>query len=66
MDTQKLLRGSLVITVGRLGGYGLSLARNVILAWCLAKADFGLAVLFGTTVSLLEFAARMAFGQQVI
>ena len=65
-EGKRLLRGSIIITAGRVGGYGLSFVRNMILARFLTKADFGLAVLFVTTVSLLELAARMAFGQQLL
>ncbi len=62
----KLFRGTVVLTVGQVAGYGLSFARNVILARTLTKADFGLAAVFGMTLSLLEVAGRMSFGQQII
>ncbi|MEA3213064.1 MAG: hypothetical protein QOE70_6121 [Chthoniobacter sp.] len=66
LETKKLLRGSVVITLARVGGYGLSFARNIILARLISKSDFGLAVMFGTTVTLLEVAGRMSFGQQLV
>jgi len=56
----------MLLTFGQVAGYGLSFARNVILARALAKADFGLAALFGMTVLLLEIAGRMSLGQQMI
>ncbi|MCE9614630.1 MAG: oligosaccharide flippase family protein [Lentisphaerae bacterium] len=52
--------------MGQIISYGCSFARNVILARVLTKADFGLAAVFGMTVSLLEVAGRMSFGQQII
>jgi O-antigen/teichoic acid export membrane protein len=64
--SNKLFRGTVILTAGQVAGYGLSFARNIILARLLAKADFGLAAAFGMTVSLLEVAGRMSFGQQVI
>jgi O-antigen/teichoic acid export membrane protein len=65
-QAKKLLRGTVVLTVGQVASYGLSFARNVILARMLTRADFGLAALFGITITLLEIAGRMSFGQQVI
>jgi O-antigen/teichoic acid export membrane protein len=49
-----------------MASYGLSFARNIILARLLTKSDFGLAAVFGMTLSLLEIAGRMSFGQQLI
>jgi O-antigen/teichoic acid export membrane protein len=66
IDKRKLLSGSLVILLARVCGYALSFFRNMILARSLAKADFGLAVMFGATVSFLEVASRMAFGNQTV
>jgi O-antigen/teichoic acid export membrane protein len=65
-ESRKLLRGSLQLTLGQVASYGLSFARNIILARMLAKADFGLGAVFAMTVSLLEVAGRMSFGQQII
>lgn len=62
----KLFRGTVILTLGQVASYGLSFARNVILARLLTKADFGLAAVFGMTLSLLEIAGRMSFGQQII
>ena len=56
----------MVLTLGQVASYGLSFVRNIILARMLTKADFGLAAVFGMTVSLLEIAGRMSFGQQII
>jgi O-antigen/teichoic acid export membrane protein len=66
MSKSKLLRGTLVLTLGRVASYGLSFIRNIILARMLGKADFGLAAIFAMTLSLLEFTGRMSFGQQII
>jgi O-antigen/teichoic acid export membrane protein len=64
--SKKLLQGSMVLAVGRVAGYGLSFVRNLILARALAKADYGLAAVFGMALTLLEISGRMAFGQQII
>lgn len=55
-----------ILTVGQVLSYGLSFARSVLLARLLTKADFGLAAMFGMTLSILEIAGRMSFGQQII
>ena len=61
-----LFRSTLLLTAGQAASYGLSFLRNMILARMLTKADFGLAVVFGMTISMLELAGRMSFGQQII
>jgi O-antigen/teichoic acid export membrane protein len=66
LSSNKLLRGGAILTLGQLISYGLSFVRNVILARALTKADFGLAAVFAMTVSLLEVAGRMSFGQQIV
>lgn len=63
---KKIFRNTLVLTSGQVASYGLSFARNIILARILVKSDFALAALFGMTISLLEVAGRMSFGQQII
>ena len=65
-ESRKLLRGTAVLTTGRVAGYGLSFLRNLILARMLAKADYGLASVFGTAMALLEVSGNMAFGIQII
>ncbi len=62
----KLFRGSVIITLGRVLGYGLSFGRNLILARILARADYGLAAVFAMAMTLLEISGRMAFGQQIV
>ena len=56
----------MLLTLGQVASYGLSFIRNVILARMLTKVDFGLAAMFGMTLSLLEVSGRMSFGQQII
>lgn len=56
----------MILTAGQVASYGLSFLRNMILARMLTKADFGLAAVFGMTISMLELAGRMSFGQQII
>jgi O-antigen/teichoic acid export membrane protein len=65
-ESRKLLHGTVVLTVGQVVAYGLSFLRNLILARILAKADYGLAAVFGMALTLLEVGGRMAFGIQVI
>jgi O-antigen/teichoic acid export membrane protein len=65
-ESKKLLRGTLVLTLGQVASYGLRFARNIIRARMLTKADFGLGAVCGMTVSLLEVAGRMSFGQRII
>ncbi len=65
-EVKKIIRGSVVLTVGRVTSYALSFARNLILARALTKADYGLAAVFSLAMMLLEIAGRMAFGQQII
>lgn len=62
----RIFRGTAVLTIGQMLSYGLSFARNLILARVLTKADFGLAAIFGMAVTLLEVSGRMSFGQQII
>ena len=66
LESRKLLRGTAVLTTGRMAGYVLSFLRNLILARMLAKADYGLASVFGTAMALLEVSGNMAFGMQII
>lgn len=56
----------MVLTTGRVAGYALSFVRNLILARVLAKADYGLAAVFGMAMTLLEVGGRMSFGMQII
>jgi O-antigen/teichoic acid export membrane protein len=65
-ESNKLLCGTVVLTVGRVAGYSLSFLRNLILARILAKADYGLAAVLGMAMTLLEISGRMAFGMQVV
>jgi O-antigen/teichoic acid export membrane protein len=60
------MRGTVVLTLGRLVGYGLSFLRNLILARMLAKADYGLAAVFAMATTLLEVSGSMAYGVQVV
>jgi O-antigen/teichoic acid export membrane protein len=64
--SNKIIRGTVALSLGQVAGFGLSFARNIILARMLSKADFGLAAVFGMSISLLEVAGRMSFGQQNI
>ena len=66
LESKKLLHGTVILTMGQVVAYGLSFLRNLILARVLAKADYGLAAVFGMALTLLEVGGRMAFGIQVI
>lgn len=63
---RKLLRGTMVLTLGRSASYGLSFIRNIILARMLAKADYGLAAVFGLAISIVEVRGRMGFGTLIV
>lgn len=65
-NSGQLLKGTALLTLGQVLSYGLSFVRNVILARMLTKADFGLAAIFGMTITMLELAGRMSFGQQIV
>jgi O-antigen/teichoic acid export membrane protein len=62
----KSLKGGAVLTAGQAFTFGSSFVRNVILARMLSKADFGLAVAFAITVTMLELITRMSFSQQLV
>lgn len=62
----KILKGAALLSIGQVSGYGLSFARNLILARMLTKADFGLVAALSMTMSLLELVSRMAFGNQIV
>ncbi|MBZ5499106.1 MAG: oligosaccharide flippase family protein [Acidobacteriia bacterium] len=61
-----LVKGTVVLTTGRVAGYVLSFLRNMILARMLAKADYGLAVVFGMAMTLVELSGNMLFGLQLV
>lgn len=63
---QKIMYGGALLIAGQIVTYGLSFARNLVLARLLTKADFGLASALGLTISLLELVSSMAFGTQIV
>lgn len=65
-SSNKLLKSTAVLTVGRVAGYGLSFGRNLILARVLSKADFGLSAVFAMAMLLLEVGGRMGFDVQIV
>jgi O-antigen/teichoic acid export membrane protein len=65
-ESTRVIRGTVVLTTGRVAGYGLSFLRNLILARMLVKADYGLAAVFGMAITLLEISSRISFGMQII
>src|SRR5947208_861728 len=62
----KLLRGSLVLTMGQGIGYACSFLRNMILARVLTQADFGVAALCSLTVAMFELTSKMAIGRLIV
>jgi len=65
-DRARATRGALWLTLGNGLGYAASVARNMILARVLSKADFGVAATFGLVLSLFEFTAKMGISRCVI
>ena len=63
---QKILKGTSLLSGSEAVTYGCSLARNIILARFLGKADFGVAATLGMIISVFELASKMALGQQVV
>lgn len=63
---RKILQGAAWVSVGEGVGYAASLARNMILARLLSKADFGMAAVFGMVISLLEFSAKLGVGRFLV
>jgi O-antigen/teichoic acid export membrane protein/pimeloyl-ACP methyl ester carboxylesterase len=62
----KVLRGSAVLSLNEVVGYGCSFVRSWILARVLSKGDYGVAATLTVTFLFLEFIGKMAFGQQII
>ncbi len=58
--------GAVILAIGQASGYALSFVRNLILARCLAKADYGVAAAFSLATGSFEIIGRMALGQQVV
>jgi len=58
--------GSSYLSASEIVNQGCSLLRNIILARFLTKADFGVAALLGTILTLFEMTSKMALGQQVV
>jgi O-antigen/teichoic acid export membrane protein len=65
-SVRPLVKATVLLTLARGGGYALSFARSVLIARLLSKEDVGLAAAFSMTVGLLEVAAKMGFGQQLL
>lgn len=63
---KKIIKGSLVLTVGEGVAYAASFIRNIILARMLTKADFGVAATFAMVIALLEMASKLAIGTLVV
>lgn len=62
----KILKGSMVITVGEVVTQLCGLARNVILARILTKADFGVAALLAMTFQLMEIGGRLSIEHLIV
>lgn len=62
----QVVKGTMILTAGRITGFALSFLRNLLLARLLSKADYGLAASFSMILTLLEINARFSFGHQII
>lgn len=65
-EMHRIASGASLVSIAQISSYGLSFLRNLILARVLSKADYGIAAAFATTLLLIDVAAPLAFGQQVI
>jgi O-antigen/teichoic acid export membrane protein len=61
-----IVKGTSFLSASEVLTQGCSLARNVILARFLTKADFGVAALLGMILTLFEMSGKMALGQQIV
>jgi O-antigen/teichoic acid export membrane protein len=57
---RQFFRGTAAVALGQGLAQGLSFARNVILAWFLSRADFGVAATFAITLSLLDMLSDLS------
>jgi O-antigen/teichoic acid export membrane protein len=63
---RKTVKGASFLSASEIVNQGCSLARNVILARFLTKADFGVAALLGLIITLFELTGKIALGQQLV
>jgi O-antigen/teichoic acid export membrane protein len=63
---RKLIRGAAVLAAGNAGSQVLSLLRNLIVARLMAPEDFGIAVTFALTLSVLEAAFAHGFDKLLV
>jgi O-antigen/teichoic acid export membrane protein len=66
MSSRKVLKGASFLSGSEVINQACGLIRNMILARFLTKADFGVAALLGTILSVFEMTSKMALSQQVI
>ncbi len=57
---EKAIKGTVLLTAGRMTDRVLQLLRNIIVARLVSPEDFGIAALFGMTVSFLEMISNLA------
>jgi O-antigen/teichoic acid export membrane protein len=62
----KILKGSALLSLGQIVGYGATFVRNIILARVLSKSDFGIAAALSITITAFELSGKMSIGQQVV
>jgi len=65
-ENRKLMRGGLVLSIGNALSQVLSLVRNLIVARLVTPDDFGVAVTFALTLSVLEAAFAHGFDKLLI
>ena len=64
--TSKYLKGGSILGIGQILGQACSLGRNIIIARAISQADFGIAAIFLTVVSLLEMISNLSLDRLLI
>lgn len=61
-----VVKGTAVLSIGEFLSYGLSFARNIILARALTKSDFGIAATFAMAIAVFELSSKLAIGRLIV
>lgn len=63
---ESVFRGAMLLGLGECVVYGLSFARNIILARLLSRADLGIAATFSIVLTVFELSNKMAVGRLLV
>lgn len=61
-----MMRGGAIVFSGLAVGYLVQFGRNVLLAWVLSVADYGLATTFALAMAALEMATNLSFDRLLV